>query len=270
MKPAAAAQLALHLAHDPDVREGSIRNHTDSRLSIGSDVWRLTWRGQVTCAVGFDADLHTSCGAVLDALAVLEVILNGDLFGVFGPRFRANRSHRRERPHRPRTRVATDGVRRGVALGPRCDARVRPHLVPVYRRLAPRPRTVADLAAGAPTRERLGESTDVAAPHHGTDGVGVAIRQRSRRPLDSPLPLRDQRDPVVPMGGTGRRAPDRRRRCRARHAHRRQAGKSGIESRQRREFIDVFGCERVIFAENPDSPLARSTCRKQPNRFEPC
>ena len=89
VKPAAAVELALHLAHDPDVREGSIRNHTDSRLSDRARMYgdSAPWRGQVTCAVGFDADLHTSCGAVLDALAVLEVILNDDLFGVFGRDF---------------------------------------------------------------------------------------------------------------------------------------------------------------------------------------
>lgn len=73
MKPAAAAQLALHLDVDPDVLDGVIRRDTDSRLSIGADVWRMVWRGQMTCAVGKDADLHTTCGAVLDVIALHQV-----------------------------------------------------------------------------------------------------------------------------------------------------------------------------------------------------
>ena len=84
MKPAAAAQLALHLQADPDVLDGSIRNDTDSRLSIGSDVWRMVWRRQMTCAVGKDADLPTTCGAVLDVIALHQVAREFDVADALG------------------------------------------------------------------------------------------------------------------------------------------------------------------------------------------
>lgn len=84
MKPAAAARLALHLDADPDVLDGSIRRDTDSRLSIGSDVWRMVWRGQLTCAVGKDADLPTTCGAVLDVMALHQVVHEFDVSFALG------------------------------------------------------------------------------------------------------------------------------------------------------------------------------------------
>ena len=55
---------------DPDVAPGSLRTDTDQTLAIGRDVWRLRWRNQHTTAVHADADLHTTCGALLDALAL--------------------------------------------------------------------------------------------------------------------------------------------------------------------------------------------------------
>lgn len=67
-----AESLRRRLDADPDADMRSLERDTDQVLSIGHDVWRLRWRGQVTTAVGADADLHTTCGALLDALAVLE------------------------------------------------------------------------------------------------------------------------------------------------------------------------------------------------------
>ncbi len=67
--------LRTRLGLDPDADLSSMVTTTDNRLSIGSDVWRLRWRGQLTTAVASDADLHTTCGALLDALALLEVEL---------------------------------------------------------------------------------------------------------------------------------------------------------------------------------------------------
>jgi hypothetical protein len=67
-----AAMLRRRLDIDDQVDMGSLRTTTDKELSIGQDVWRLRWRGQLTTAVAGDADLHTTCGALLDALALFE------------------------------------------------------------------------------------------------------------------------------------------------------------------------------------------------------
>lgn len=65
---------ALHqrIIDDSDVDLSSLQTGTDKELSIGRDVWRLRWRGQPTAAVASNADLLTTCGALLDALAVRE------------------------------------------------------------------------------------------------------------------------------------------------------------------------------------------------------
>lgn len=68
-KPTMSA-LVDRLTSDADTETGSIRHDTDKALSIGSDVARLTWRRSVACAVASDADLATTCGAVLDAVAI--------------------------------------------------------------------------------------------------------------------------------------------------------------------------------------------------------
>lgn len=73
MSEHARLQLRSVLDADPDVAQGSLRAETDQHLSIGRDVWRLRWRNQVTVAVDADAGLATTCGALLDALAVREV-----------------------------------------------------------------------------------------------------------------------------------------------------------------------------------------------------
>jgi hypothetical protein len=73
MSSVAAAALRERLERDPDAT--LLSNTTDRVLSIGSDVWRLRWRGQLTAAVAADADLSTTCGALLDVLALLELEL---------------------------------------------------------------------------------------------------------------------------------------------------------------------------------------------------
>lgn len=69
---------ALHtrISDDPDADLGSLRRSTDTVLAIGQDVWRLRWRNQLTTAVAADANLATTCGAVLDVLALLETQLD--------------------------------------------------------------------------------------------------------------------------------------------------------------------------------------------------
>lgn len=72
MKAEPAASLRRRLERDPDADLTTLVTSTDKRSSIGQDVWRLRWREQVTVAVAEDAGLHTTCGALLDALALLE------------------------------------------------------------------------------------------------------------------------------------------------------------------------------------------------------
>ncbi len=67
-----AAALLDHLQDGSHADMSTLATATDTRLSIGQDVWRLRWRDQITTAVASDADLHTTCGALLDALAIFE------------------------------------------------------------------------------------------------------------------------------------------------------------------------------------------------------
>ncbi len=77
MNAATAGALQRRLEADADADLVSLRTTTDVALSIGRDVWRLRWRGHPTTAVAADASLHTTCGALLDALALLETALSG-------------------------------------------------------------------------------------------------------------------------------------------------------------------------------------------------
>lgn len=72
MNPETAAALRRRIESDPHADLSTLATETDTALAIGQDVWRLRWRNQVTTAVAEDASLHTTCGALLDALAVLE------------------------------------------------------------------------------------------------------------------------------------------------------------------------------------------------------
>ena len=72
-----AASLRHRIEMDPDADPSTLATTTDSRLAIGQDVWRLRWRNQISTAVAEDADLHTTCGALLDALAILETTPSG-------------------------------------------------------------------------------------------------------------------------------------------------------------------------------------------------
>ena len=72
MNTETAAALRHRIESDLDADLSSLATGTDSALAIGHDVWRLRWRNQVTTAIAEDANLHTTCGALLDALAVLE------------------------------------------------------------------------------------------------------------------------------------------------------------------------------------------------------
>jgi hypothetical protein len=65
------AALLDRLSQDPHVGPGGIVQGTDRTLSIGAEVLRPVWNGQVTTAVDASADLHAACGALLDALALL-------------------------------------------------------------------------------------------------------------------------------------------------------------------------------------------------------
>jgi hypothetical protein len=76
VKPNIAAALRYRIESDPLCAKESIEDTTDKSLSIGWDVWRLLREGQATTAVGADADIHTTCGAVLDAIAWREHLLN--------------------------------------------------------------------------------------------------------------------------------------------------------------------------------------------------
>ena len=70
----AAAKLRSRLDLDDQVVLGSLQTATDKELAIGQDVWRLQWQHQPTTAVASDADLHTTCGALLDALTLFEMV----------------------------------------------------------------------------------------------------------------------------------------------------------------------------------------------------
>ena len=72
MNAETATALRCRIESDPDADLSSLETETDTVLAIGRDVWRLRWRNQITTAVTEDANLHTTCGALLDALAVLE------------------------------------------------------------------------------------------------------------------------------------------------------------------------------------------------------
>ncbi len=76
MNAETAEALRKVLQRDPDADISALVTRTDPVLSIGRDVWRLRWRGQLTTAVTSDADLHTTCGALLDGLALHEVELD--------------------------------------------------------------------------------------------------------------------------------------------------------------------------------------------------
>lgn len=67
-------QLLDALLVDRDVEPGSIRTGTDRTLAIGRDVVRLTWRGETATAVAGDADLASTCGALVDAVMLHEQI----------------------------------------------------------------------------------------------------------------------------------------------------------------------------------------------------
>lgn len=75
MSGAPSAALRARLETDVEAKMVSLRTGTDQALAIGRDVWRLRWRGQQTTAVASDAGLPTTCGAVLDALALRELAL---------------------------------------------------------------------------------------------------------------------------------------------------------------------------------------------------
>ncbi|HEV2809826.1 MAG TPA: hypothetical protein VGV93_05440 [Acidimicrobiales bacterium] len=75
MKTTAADALRSRLKADSDADCATLETTTDKTLAIGQDVWRLWWRRQLTTAVASDASLHTTCGALLDALALLEFTL---------------------------------------------------------------------------------------------------------------------------------------------------------------------------------------------------
>jgi hypothetical protein len=67
------ALLRRRLEADPDAAIATLQDGTDTSLAIGADVWRLSWSGQATTAVAADASLATSCGALLDAIALHEL-----------------------------------------------------------------------------------------------------------------------------------------------------------------------------------------------------
>jgi hypothetical protein len=64
--------LLARLHADPDAAIATLEDWTDTTLSVGAEVWRLAWRGQATTAVAADAPLSTTCGALLDAIALHE------------------------------------------------------------------------------------------------------------------------------------------------------------------------------------------------------
>lgn len=68
----ASEALRARLEGDVHADVSSLRTDTDRTMSIGSNVWRLRWRNQLTTAVAADANLATTCGALLDALALHE------------------------------------------------------------------------------------------------------------------------------------------------------------------------------------------------------
>jgi hypothetical protein len=76
VKPTIATALRNRIESDPLCAEESLEDSTDQSLSIGWDVWRLLREGQATTAVGTDADIHTTCGALLDAIVWREHLLH--------------------------------------------------------------------------------------------------------------------------------------------------------------------------------------------------
>ena len=64
--------LRQQLEADSDADLATLDVTTDNALAVGHDVWRLQWRGETTTAVAGDANLHTTCGALLDALAMVD------------------------------------------------------------------------------------------------------------------------------------------------------------------------------------------------------
>lgn len=76
MATTASEALRARLEGDPNAGRSSLRTDTDRTMSIGANVWRLRWRNQITTAVAADADLNTTCGALLDALALHEATTN--------------------------------------------------------------------------------------------------------------------------------------------------------------------------------------------------
>jgi hypothetical protein len=85
MASLAADALLTRLQNDADADLVSLETTTDRTMSIGQDVWRLRWRGQLTTAVAADADLHTTCGAVLDVLTILEQSIAADTLQPVNP-----------------------------------------------------------------------------------------------------------------------------------------------------------------------------------------
>lgn len=79
--------LRARLEGDVHADLSTLRTDTDRTMSIGADVWRLRWRNQIATAVAADANLGTTCGALLDALALREEaaaqtpLLTGDANG---------------------------------------------------------------------------------------------------------------------------------------------------------------------------------------------
>lgn len=67
-----ADALRQRLEADPDADLTTLKVTTDRALAVGHDVWRLQWRAEATTAVAGDANLHTTCGALLDALVMID------------------------------------------------------------------------------------------------------------------------------------------------------------------------------------------------------
>lgn len=85
MATIASAALRAHLEHDADADLPSLQTDTDRTHSIGNNVWRLRWRDQITTAVAADANLNTTCGALLDALALHHLTATGSTLLGSGP-----------------------------------------------------------------------------------------------------------------------------------------------------------------------------------------
>lgn len=63
-------QLLDTLLADPGLRPDSLETGTDNTLGIGQDVVRLVWHDETATAVAANADLSTSCGALVDAVLI--------------------------------------------------------------------------------------------------------------------------------------------------------------------------------------------------------